>query len=116
MQFLGSFVWLLSTLALTGTATAEEIRSGAGKCLDVQSYCQGENGCNVQVWDCSGSRQQSWFVGGDEIVGGVGQCLDVHSNCQGDNGCNVQVWKCNGSPQQTWSASGGETARSLASG
>jgi hypothetical protein len=51
MKTLCSIMWLLSSITFSGSAAAEEIRSGAGKCLDVHSHCQGENGCNVQVWD-----------------------------------------------------------------
>jgi hypothetical protein len=102
-------IWFIISVAIAGNAAGDEIRSGAGKCLDVHAPCQGDNGCEVQVWDCNGSRQQTWFAsGGGEIKSGANKCLDVHAPCQGDNGCRVQVWDCNHSPQQTWNVSGGE--------
>lgn len=55
-------ILLLGWAALTGTVGAEEIRSGAGMCLDVHSPCQSENGCRVQIWECNGSRQQTWTM------------------------------------------------------
>ena len=60
MKMLFSIVWFLSNMTFAASAAAEAVRSGAGKYLDVHSPCQGDNGCNVQVWDCNGTRQQTW--------------------------------------------------------
>lgn len=85
-----------------------EIRSGAGKCLDVHAPDQARDGAHVQVWDCNGSQQQTWrFVNG-AIRSGAGKCLDVHAPDQRNNGARVQVWECNGSVQQTWTLQGNE--------
>ncbi|WP_386824673.1 RICIN domain-containing protein [Lysobacter brunescens] len=82
------------------------IRSGAGKCLDVHAPDQHNNGGHVQVWDCNGSQQQVWRFQDGAILSGAGKCLDVHAPDQNSNGARVQVWDCNGSLQQTWTLQG----------
>ena len=74
--------------------------SGAGKCLDVHAPDQSSNGAKVQVWDCNGTRQQTWARDGKTIRSAAGKCLDVHAPDQYNNGGRVQVWDCNGSLQQ----------------
>jgi len=77
----------------------------SGKCLDVQSPCQHENGCKIQVWECNGQLQQQWLFASGTLRSGAGMCLDVQSHCQNENGCKVQVWECNGNQQQRWQIS-----------
>ena len=60
MRKMACSILIVFASTLAGAASAEEIVSGAGLCLDVHSACQSENGCNVQVWECNGSKQQTW--------------------------------------------------------
>ncbi|GEM_PF-4013105 len=89
------------------------VRSGAGKCLDVNASAQKNNGATVQVWGCNGQPQQSWMLVDNTIRSQAGKCLDVHAPDQYRNGGRVQVWDCNGSKQQTW-AFDGKAIRSAA--
>ncbi|MBK8010666.1 MAG: RICIN domain-containing protein [Deltaproteobacteria bacterium] len=85
-----------------------DIRNINGKCVDVHAGCMNSNGCNVQVWDCNNTAQQTWTVSGGQIRNANGKCIDVHAGCMNSNGCNVQVWDCNNTAQQTWTVSGGQ--------
>jgi Ricin-type beta-trefoil lectin domain len=80
----------------------DEIRSGAGKCLDVYAPDQYRNGGRVQVSECNGTMSQRWHLFGNEIRSGAGKCLDVYAPDQDRNGAGVQVWDCNGERQQRW--------------
>ncbi|GAK50699.1 alpha-L-arabinofuranosidase [Candidatus Moduliflexus flocculans] len=93
--------------ATTKSVQSVQIESGVGLCLDVHAPCQTENGCRVQVWECSGEQQQ-WTIDKGEIRSGAGLCLDVQKPCQDQNGCPVQVWACSGTKQQTWKFEKGE--------
>ncbi|MCB9654776.1 MAG: ricin-type beta-trefoil lectin domain protein [Deltaproteobacteria bacterium] len=88
-----------STASYTAPPTTSSgsgaIRNASGKCLDVHAGCMYSNGCNVQVWDCNNTSQQTWTVSGGQIRNANGKCLDVHAGCMNSNGCNVQVWDCN---------------------
>ena len=88
--------------ATISSVQSVQIENGVGLCLDVHAPCQTENGCRVQVWQCSGEQQQKWTIEKGEIRSGAGLCLDVQKDCQDQNGCKVQVWKCSGERQQTW--------------
>jgi len=83
--------------------TPVHIRSGAGKCLDVERTEQLKNGGRVQVWDCNDSDQQAWIAGSRSTFRTKnGKCLDVHAPDQNNNGGRVQIWDCNQSSQQDW--------------
>jgi hypothetical protein len=100
--------WLIYSVATMGNAVGGEIRSGADKCLDVDSSCQSQDGCKVQVWQCSESLNQRWTRNGVELKNGAGKCLDVDSSCQSEKGCKVQVYGCTGSSQQQWTLNGNQ--------
>ncbi|MGI9415778.1 MAG: hypothetical protein ACR2PM_19035, partial [Hyphomicrobiales bacterium] len=55
-------VMMALMLVFPGVAQSGEIHGGAGKCIDVHAQCQAQNGCKAQVWDCNGTRQQTWSV------------------------------------------------------
>ncbi|MFF7637673.1 RICIN domain-containing protein [Kitasatospora sp. NPDC008050] len=87
-----------------------------GKCLDGDTNTIGNNGAKVQLWDCNGWDNQSWYwtpapnqpAGYYTIQNGHGwQCLDGDTNTIGNNGAKVQLWACNGWPNQTWAWGGG---------
>jgi len=85
--------------------TPVHIRSRAGKCLDVERTEQLKNGGRVQVWDCTDSDQQAWFLSGSSLTIRTknGKCLDVPPPDRNNNGGRVQIWDCNQSIQQDWS-------------
>ena len=61
---LGRIASVLMLLALTSAhalATSKITAVHSGKCLDVVSAL-GENGANVQQWDCHGGTNQKWEV------------------------------------------------------
>jgi hypothetical protein len=84
--------------------TPVHIKSGAGKCLDVERTEQLMNGGRVQVWDCNDSDQQAWLPSQNRWTFRTknGKCLDVHAPDQNNNGGRVQIWDCNQSIQQAW--------------
>lgn len=84
-------------------ANSEEIRTGAGLCLDAFVHEKHSNGDRVRVWVCNGSDQQRWTYDPAakslRVAGGL--CLDVTAGIY-QNGNQVQIWRCNGQPQQQW--------------
>jgi hypothetical protein len=75
------------------------------KCLDVAGGGSA-NGTNIQLWECSDARAQSFRVepwdGGLRLVElGSGKCMDVAGGST-ENGANVQLWECNGSAAQAF--------------
>jgi M6 family metalloprotease-like protein len=91
----------------------EEIRTGAGLCLDVHAPEFDTNGGRVQAWACNGMPQQRWTF--DRSSGAIrissGLCLDVHAPDMAVNGGRVQVWACNGQQQQQWTPQADGTLR-----
>lgn len=115
----GNFT-LVYTAACTGAANQKWrvgnfgslINLASGRCLDVPS-ADFSNGRHLQVYDCVGTRNQSW-VGppttpavGDIEWGSSSSCVDrdVASG-------RAQIWTCNGLHNQTWRLSADGTLTS----
>ncbi|MFE9423124.1 RICIN domain-containing protein [Kitasatospora sp. NPDC006697] len=85
-----------------------------GKCLDGDLNTIGNNGAIVQLWDCNGWDNQTWYWTPVEGQSGVYtlqnghglQCLDGDLNTIGNNGAKVQLWGCNGWDNQSWAWDG----------
>jgi serine/threonine-protein kinase len=88
----------------------ELTQDGGQYCLDDTAYGT-SNGTLVQIWACSGGRQQpnqQWIMhrNGEitsELQGATNLCLDVQNMGTAD-GTPIQLWGCdpNGQPNQDW--------------
>ncbi|WP_331739172.1 ricin-type beta-trefoil lectin domain protein (plasmid) [Streptomyces atratus] len=80
------------------SAPGVSIRGHAsGRCIDVTDG-KGD-GTPLQIWDCSGSSQQTWRFMGDGTVRSMGLCMDVAWGAT-SNGAVIQLATCNGGPAQ----------------
>ena len=79
------------------------IVSDRGLCLDVHGPDLNRNGGRVQVWDCHGGVNQTFYFDGGAVVSEAGLCLDVHGPDLRKNGGRVQFWECHGGINQQWS-------------
>lgn len=79
------------------------------KCWDVDGGINAKkNGTALQVWDCSGASNQSFFYDSDKEalkVQNSNKCVDVPKNKQ-QNGQLLDIWDCNGGASQKWIPSG----------
>ncbi|MBZ2814238.1 RICIN domain-containing protein, partial [Xanthomonas perforans] len=88
------------------TGTDDGGRSGAiqvstGRCLDVAGSGV-TSGTPVQIWDCSGNKNQKWSLGKNgSIIGYGGNCLEAAGDF-GANGRSIVMATCNGTQAQTW--------------
>lgn len=104
---------LATTLLGTTSANAADYgpyaitNVASGRCLDAN----GPNGTRVQLWDCSGSASQQWYLRyvsyGSEyqlVNRASGRCLDAIAQWNGVNGTPAQLWDCLGFGQlnQNW--------------
>ena len=99
-----TFLFFIACSAIVLAATAPgDIRGLGGKCLDVDH--QGtEDGTQIQIWECNGTKAQKWSLEKGQIRGFAGKCLDVDH--QGtEDGTKIQLWECNGSAAQKWALS-----------
>jgi len=74
-------------------------------CLDAVRSGDGSSGDNVQLWNCNGGDNQTWYMydGGTELINlAHGLCLDAVSSGDGSNGDNVQLWTCRNTSNQHW--------------
>ncbi|MDX3075635.1 ricin-type beta-trefoil lectin domain protein [Streptomyces sp. MI02-7b] len=85
----------------TGAPADETVPDGAilnpasGRCIDNST----PNNTPLQVWDCTGSPQQTWQVMPDTSIRSVGRCLDVVNGSR-DDGAGIQLADCNGTGAQ----------------
>ncbi|MGW3244734.1 ricin-type beta-trefoil lectin domain protein [Streptomyces sp. NPDC001070] len=80
----------------SGGAPGVAIRSHAsGRCIDGSTPW----GTPLQVWDCTGSAQQSWQIEPDGSIRSMGKCMDVEGGSR-DDGAAVQLADCNGTGAQ----------------
>ena len=71
------------------------------KCMD-DTGANTNNGTAIQLWNCSGTKEQSWsWNSTDGTLHVLGKCMDV-SGGQTANGTLVQLWDCNGTGAQEW--------------
>lgn len=75
-----------------------------GRCLDSDISTPTHNGTKVQVWQCTGGRNQQWITYTDRTIRSRwdGRCLDEDIAGGTHNGTKVQVWACNGWDNQKW--------------
>ncbi|MEU3509192.1 family 43 glycosylhydrolase [Streptomyces longwoodensis] len=73
----------------------------AGKCVDVAGNDTGATGAAVQIWDCLGSRDQTWTQPGDGTLRSLGKCMDVDGYGTADRS-KVHLWDCHGGANQIW--------------
>ncbi|MBZ3439989.1 RICIN domain-containing protein, partial [Xanthomonas perforans] len=60
------------------------------------------SGTPVQIWDCSGNKNQKWSLGKNgSIIGYGGNCLEAAGDF-GANGRSIVMATCNGTQAQTW--------------
>ena len=98
---------LLGNTTAASAATAGQITSLGGKCVDVAAASTA-NGAHVQLYDCNGTAAQQWTVGNaDNSIRALGKCLDVTAASTA-NGAKVQLYDCNGSGAQQWTATSGQ--------
>ena len=72
-----------------------------GYCLDDRNNSS-VNGAVVQVWRCTGGRNQVWQVMSDGIIRHNGLCLDAAGGGT-TNGTKVDLWACGtGKSNQQW--------------
>jgi hypothetical protein len=85
----------------------------SSRCLDADTLTINGNGTKVQLWDCSGGSNQSWYFPGDGTIrnGWSGRCLDADSSGGGGNGSRIQLWDCLGNGNQAWTMLGDGTIR-----
>lgn len=67
----------------------------SGRCIDNST----PNNTPLQLWDCTGSAQQTWHAMPDTSIRSVGRCLDVVNGSR-DNGAGIQLADCNGTGAQ----------------
>ena len=92
------------TLTLTRAASVTgPITSGvaANKCLD-NSAARVADGNKIQLYDCNGTKAQSWTLPGDGTIQVQGYCLDVKGASKNPKTL-VQLYHCNGTVAQKWS-------------
>lgn len=96
-----------------GVSIRVDNSAGGGRCLDADTNTIGGNGTKVQLWDCSGAKNQHWNRLSDSTIRNVwsGRCLDADTNTIGANGTKVQLWDCNGWSNQAWYRAGDGTLR-----
>ncbi|MEV0307933.1 ricin-type beta-trefoil lectin protein [Nonomuraea fuscirosea] len=78
-------------------------------CLDADKWVTG-NGAKVQLWECNGLPQQSWWMhklgnSNKYLIQNAltGMILDGHLPCVYTNGCQVQMWQhVPGNLNQVW--------------
>jgi hypothetical protein len=89
-----------------------------GKCLEVDSKQQTQDGARVQIGDCYNNRStQQWYVDNGRLRHqSGGKCLDIDSKTMDQNGGRVQLWDCHERVNQRWvityPQSGGSTSGS----
>ncbi|MFF3558553.1 ricin-type beta-trefoil lectin domain protein [Streptomyces sp. NPDC002574] len=71
------------------------VNPASGRCIDNST----PNNTPLQVWDCTGSPQQTWQVMPDTSIRSVGRCLDVVNGSR-DDGAGIQLADCNGTGAQ----------------
>jgi len=106
-----------TTATTTNAAGPVEIRNPhSGRCLDLDSNGNFQDGTKLQLWDCSGWDGQMFeFRSGEIINSHSGKCLDLDSNGNLQDGTKVQLWDCVGWHRQQWEMVGGEV-RNIVSG
>ena len=85
-------------------ATGAFISSHDGRCLDADIATATHNGTKVQVWQCTGGRNQQWTTYTDQTIRSSwdGRCLDEDIAGGTRNGTKAQMWDCNGWDNQAW--------------
>ncbi|MFJ4988458.1 ricin-type beta-trefoil lectin domain protein [Streptomyces sp. NPDC088732] len=89
------------TASATGAPVHDTVPDGAilnpasGRCIDNST----PNNTPVQLWDCTGSPQQTWRLKPDTSIRSVGRCLDVVGGSR-DDGAGIQLADCNGTGAQ----------------
>lgn len=71
------------------------LNPASGRCVDNST----PNNSPLQLWDCTGSAQQTWKVMPDTSIRSVGRCLDVVGGSR-DDGAGIQLADCNGTGAQ----------------
>eukprot|EP01083_Nonionella_stella_P198554 728873_1 len=113
MAVLPLLITALSLVAKSASRPSTAIKNVQGKCVDVHAPDIDVNGAKVQVWDCNGAVQQTFYFEPSSVQGRFliksaftndDNCLDVHDpqHTSGENGAKVQMWDCNGADQQQW--------------
>lgn len=79
------------------------------KCWDVSGGVNAKkNGTAIQIWDCTGATNQSFYYDYDKEslrVKNSNKCVDVPKNKR-QNGQKLDIWDCNNSAAQKWIPSG----------
>jgi cytochrome c len=83
-----------------------QIMSSVGECIDVRDGVTAD-GTPIVLFQCHGSPNQRWFIGGGEIEENFGSCLDVQGSA-GVAGSAIILVTCNGRPSQQWRVVAGQ--------
>eukprot|EP01083_Nonionella_stella_P198553 728872_1 len=113
MAVLPLLITALSLVAKSASRPSTAIKNVQGKCVDVHAPDIDVNGAKVQVWDCNGAVQQTFYFEPSSVQGRFliksaftndDNCLDVNDlqHTNNENGAKVTMWDCNGQDQQQW--------------
>ena len=83
-----------------------EIVGYGGRCVDVPDG-RSADGLQLQIWDCTGAKWQTWKFQSDGTIRTLGKCMDVAWGST-DDGADVQLANCNGGSAQKFVLAGGE--------
>ncbi|MFG2182656.1 RICIN domain-containing protein [Streptomyces abikoensis] len=91
-------IMLLTPSVSHADEEAVRIRTGLGKCLEIDNSSD-ENGATAQQWDCGNQFGNFWYI--DHLVNETfmirnrsGKCLEI-ADSRTDNGAPAQQWNCN---------------------
>jgi GH25 family lysozyme M1 (1,4-beta-N-acetylmuramidase) len=95
-----SFSWAVTQAGDSGP-TGRIVLDNGGKCIDDTGASKAD-GTRIQIWTCSGEKQQNWTLVQDETLRVFGMCLD-DENGGTANGNPVQLYTCGaGNVNQRW--------------
>jgi hypothetical protein len=87
----------------------------SGRCVDVPNSTT-TNGTQVQLYDCTGTANQSWtYTSGQQLQVYGSKCLDANGRGT-TNGTTVIIWDCNGQTNQQWNVNTNGTITGVQSG
>jgi beta-glucanase (GH16 family) len=81
-----------------GGGGTSRIKSNGGRCIDINGGI-GNDGTQLQIFDCNTSAAQQWTFSADGTIRGLGKCMDVAGGNTA-NGTAVQLANCNGGQAQ----------------
>ena len=114
----GTIYRLIPGAASTPSTPKAVVAHTAGLCLDLNGGSTA-NGTRVQMWSCTGGRNQQWLLPAGGTGGPIthvnGTCLDA---LQGGtaNGEILGVWACNGGTHQQWTVTSAGQIKDAATG